>query len=299
MRNRGVGGTNGGARSHSSSPYMSWCYSSPWQPFYRTFIGRRRRLPGRRRRRTCSPIRASKWGGNPGISISDARAGGPVSPSISMTRRPDKYRAGDAGRCRTAGASSSARTWMPASREKPTPSPCWPGACKGPVTVQLQIERAGKPYDRAAASEEQTITPEAWTELHVTFTVDEAFPGGLVRLRELRTSRRPNSAWTCSAWWKASTCPTRSRPRRGRGRRGETVRHRASVRRGVVWRALDKRRRLDPSAGRPDRPPFRRRRGARERSPGAGSAARAGRRRRFTPGGDRASCRGPLGAAAV
>jgi hypothetical protein len=49
---------------------------------------------------------------------------------------------------------------------------------QGPVTVQLQIERAGKPYDRAAASEELTVTSAAWTELHFTFTVEKPFPEG-------------------------------------------------------------------------------------------------------------------------
>jgi len=49
---------------------------------------------------------------------------------------------------------------------------------KEPVTVQLQIERAGKPYDRVVASEELTITPAAWKELHVTFTLEKPFPEG-------------------------------------------------------------------------------------------------------------------------
>jgi hypothetical protein len=49
---------------------------------------------------------------------------------------------------------------------------------KEPVTVQLQIECSGEPYGRVAASEELTIGPEAWKELHLTFTVAKAFPQG-------------------------------------------------------------------------------------------------------------------------
>ncbi len=48
----------------------------------------------------------------------------------------------------------------------------------GPVTLRLEIERRGRPYDRAAASERVTVTPDAWTELHVTFRVPAAFPQG-------------------------------------------------------------------------------------------------------------------------
>lgn len=47
-----------------------------------------------------------------------------------------------------------------------------------PVTVDLQIERSGKPYDRAARGGPFTLQPGAWKELHATFTVDKDFPQG-------------------------------------------------------------------------------------------------------------------------
>jgi hypothetical protein len=49
---------------------------------------------------------------------------------------------------------------------------------KEPVTVRLEIERRGKPYDRAAASEPITLATSGWTELHVTFKVDKPFSEG-------------------------------------------------------------------------------------------------------------------------
>ena len=49
---------------------------------------------------------------------------------------------------------------------------------KGPVTLRLEIERRGSPYDRAAASPPQTVTPDKWTELHVTFKIDKPFRQG-------------------------------------------------------------------------------------------------------------------------
>jgi hypothetical protein len=51
-------------------------------------------------------------------------------------------------------------------------------AAKGPITLSLEIERAGQPYDRAARSEKFTLTDAAWKELHVTFKVDKDFPEG-------------------------------------------------------------------------------------------------------------------------
>jgi hypothetical protein len=49
---------------------------------------------------------------------------------------------------------------------------------KEPVALRLEIERRGTPYDRAVASERFHVTPDAWTELHVTFRVDKPFPQG-------------------------------------------------------------------------------------------------------------------------
>ena len=51
-------------------------------------------------------------------------------------------------------------------------------ATKGPVTMNLQIERRAKPYDRAAAGPTVTIAGDRWTEIHVTFTPDKPFPQG-------------------------------------------------------------------------------------------------------------------------
>ncbi len=47
-----------------------------------------------------------------------------------------------------------------------------------PVALRLEIERQGKPYDRAAASESFTVTKDAWTELHVTFMIEKPFQQG-------------------------------------------------------------------------------------------------------------------------
>jgi hypothetical protein len=51
-------------------------------------------------------------------------------------------------------------------------------ATKGHVKVSLQIERSGKPYDRAARTDDVTLKPGEWTELHVTFKVDKDFKEG-------------------------------------------------------------------------------------------------------------------------
>jgi len=51
-------------------------------------------------------------------------------------------------------------------------------ATKGPLKVNLQIERSAEPYDRAARGEEVTLKPGEWTELHVTFKVEKDFRQG-------------------------------------------------------------------------------------------------------------------------
>ncbi len=51
-------------------------------------------------------------------------------------------------------------------------------AVGAPVKVDLQIERHGKPYDRAARTAPATLSKEKWTELHVTFKVEKDFPQG-------------------------------------------------------------------------------------------------------------------------
>ena len=50
-------------------------------------------------------------------------------------------------------------------------------AARGPVTVDLQIERNAKPYDRVAKGGPFTLT-NTWQELHVTFKVAKDFPQG-------------------------------------------------------------------------------------------------------------------------
>jgi len=47
-----------------------------------------------------------------------------------------------------------------------------------PVTVQLEVERSGDPWDRAGRSGSLLLKPGQWTELHVTFTVQDDFPEG-------------------------------------------------------------------------------------------------------------------------
>ena len=51
-------------------------------------------------------------------------------------------------------------------------------AVNAPVTVRLEIERSGKPYDRAVRSEVLTLTKGEWTELHATFKVGKSYPQG-------------------------------------------------------------------------------------------------------------------------
>lgn len=48
----------------------------------------------------------------------------------------------------------------------------------GPVTVNLQVERAADPWDRALRSDMFTLKDNEWTELHATFKVNDAFPQG-------------------------------------------------------------------------------------------------------------------------
>ena len=47
-----------------------------------------------------------------------------------------------------------------------------------PVSVQLEIERAGRPWDRAARTGAIVLKTDEWTELHTTFTVEDDFPEG-------------------------------------------------------------------------------------------------------------------------
>ena len=47
-----------------------------------------------------------------------------------------------------------------------------------PVSVRLEVERAGSPWDRAARGEDTKVGPDQWTELHITFAVEKPFPEG-------------------------------------------------------------------------------------------------------------------------
>jgi hypothetical protein len=47
-----------------------------------------------------------------------------------------------------------------------------------PVTVALEVERAGTPWDRAGNTGPTLLQPDKWTELHTTFTAASDFPEG-------------------------------------------------------------------------------------------------------------------------
>ena len=51
-------------------------------------------------------------------------------------------------------------------------------ALGGPAVVRLEVERAGRPWDRAARGPDTTVNPGDWTELHLTFEVEKAYPEG-------------------------------------------------------------------------------------------------------------------------
>jgi hypothetical protein len=47
-----------------------------------------------------------------------------------------------------------------------------------PVRARLEVERAGRPWDRAVRGEDIELPQDKWTELHVTFKVDKPYPEG-------------------------------------------------------------------------------------------------------------------------
>jgi len=51
-------------------------------------------------------------------------------------------------------------------------------AVGGPAVLRLEVERAGRPWDRAARGPDGTVNPGAWTDLHLTFAVDKEYPEG-------------------------------------------------------------------------------------------------------------------------
>ena len=48
----------------------------------------------------------------------------------------------------------------------------------GPVPAHLEVERAGRPWDRAVKGENVQVPDNEWTELHVTFKTQVPFPEG-------------------------------------------------------------------------------------------------------------------------
>jgi hypothetical protein len=49
---------------------------------------------------------------------------------------------------------------------------------RDPVTLRLEVERAGSPWDRACRGEPQTVFPGKWTEVSIAFRVEKPFPEG-------------------------------------------------------------------------------------------------------------------------
>jgi len=47
-----------------------------------------------------------------------------------------------------------------------------------PVRARLEVERAGRPWDRAVRGEDIELPADKWTELHVTFKVTKPYPEG-------------------------------------------------------------------------------------------------------------------------
>jgi len=48
----------------------------------------------------------------------------------------------------------------------------------GPITVHLEVERAGRPWDRAVKGGNVTVPDNEWTEVHVTFQCEKPFAEG-------------------------------------------------------------------------------------------------------------------------
>ena len=47
-----------------------------------------------------------------------------------------------------------------------------------PLTVHLEVERAGRPWDRAAKAPDVTVPADEWTDVHVSFKCETPFPEG-------------------------------------------------------------------------------------------------------------------------
>ncbi len=48
----------------------------------------------------------------------------------------------------------------------------------GPASAQLEVERSGRPWDRAGRSDTVVLPRDKWTETHITFKVDKPYPEG-------------------------------------------------------------------------------------------------------------------------
>ena len=154
----------------------------------------------------------------------------------------------------------------------------------------------GKPYDRAAASEPFTVTADAWTELHVTFQVDEAFPARLVRLRELQAARLPSSAWTCSGCIEGEYVPYQEAARQEALAAAVNLFDTGVARAAPLpGEALARASRLGPGAGGQDRSHVPRRCGVAQRPPGRGAAPRRAGGGSVLPGAERLALCGRAG----
>ncbi|MBT7298526.1 MAG: hypothetical protein HN849_03385, partial [Victivallales bacterium] len=47
-----------------------------------------------------------------------------------------------------------------------------------PVRLHLELERAGKPWDRVVKAKDVVVGPDQWTEIHATFKVTKGYPEG-------------------------------------------------------------------------------------------------------------------------
>ena len=81
----------------------------------------------------------------------------------------------------------------------------------GPATLRLEVERAGRPWDRAVKGDDTPVPEGEWTELHVTFRADTPFDegwqayiactqdGGVFRADMLRLHEGDYTPWQAKA----------------------------------------------------------------------------------------------------
>ena len=131
-----------------------------------------------------APHRVSRAGGlAPSLTICDQEAfDGKYSALVTMGTTPwaqfgQKVPAGQEGKTYTLAV------LVKSFGENGTGSGAWtPGARPiigaPPVTLRLEMERAGQPWDRVVRGEDTLVQGESWQEMHVTFRVDKPFPEG-------------------------------------------------------------------------------------------------------------------------